>query len=455
MTPKTALHFSRNSERRTGDLTRRGFLKSAGVMAAAGAWPAWHLEEIAAAREAEQPSSANDQPGIALIGCGGMGRVDGRSAARFGRVLALCDVDEVRLNMAQGDWPEAAIYKDFRKLLERDEIEVVICGTVDHWHTLISLAAMKAGKDVYCEKPLTLTIDEGKRLVRAARKTKRILQTGSQQRSEAGFRLACELVRNGRIGKLEHVSVYLPAGRREGPFKPAPIPDGFDWDMWLGQAPCVEHVPERGHVTFRYWWDYSGGTMTDWGAHHNDIALWGMGLDRSGPVAVEGKALVEMIPGGFTASSEYDVRYTYANGVTHSCQTTTADTWFGAVADPEGQRHGVRFEGEDGWIWVTRGILEASAPELISEPLPSNAERLYASEDHMGNFFECVRSRKAPICDAEIGHRSASVCHLGVIAMQLERKLEWDPVKEEFAGDEEANGHVARELREPWSYEAI
>ena len=384
-----------------------------------------------------------------------MGRGDAKNASRFGRIVALCDVDDGRITEAKKQWPDAATFKDFRKLLEHKDMQVVICGTVDHWHTLVSMAAMRAGKDVYCEKPLTLTIDEGKRLVEASRQTKRILQTGSQQRSDKNFRLACELVRNGRIGKLKHVTVFLPAGRREGPFAPSTVPPGFDWDLWLGPTPKIDYVKERTHMTFRYWWEYSGGTMTDWGAHHNDIALWGMGMDRSGPVEIEGKPLVEMIPGGFTASSEYQVNYTYANGVTHSCQSTTADTWSGGIADKNGQRHGVRFQGADGWIWVTRGKIEASNPDFLTEPLPAGAERLYASNDHMGNFFDCVRSRKQPICEAEIGHRSASICHLGVIAIRLGRKLKWDPAKEQFIGDSEAAKHLAREMRKPWTYDAV
>lgn len=195
--------------------------------------------------------------------------------------------------------------------------------------------------------------------------------------------------------------------------------------------------------------------MTDWGAHHNDIALWGMGLDRSGPKSIEGKPLVKMIPGGFNAYSEYDVTYTYENGVVHRCRSTNADTWSGGVQDAGGQRHGVRFEGSDGWIWVTRGKIEASKPELLQEPLGSGAERLYVSNDHMGNFFDCVRSRKEPICETEIGHRSASVCHLGVIALRLGRKLNWDPKKEQFVNDPEANKWLAREMRKPWDYETV
>jgi predicted dehydrogenase len=434
---------------------RRRFLKTAAAMAAASALPDWFLEESRAAAATTKPLSPNDQPAIALVGCGGMGRGDAKNASRFGRVVALCDVDAAHLAEAQKQWPDASAYQDFRNVMERDDIHGVICGTVDHWHTLVSIAAMHAGKDVYCEKPLTLTIDEGKHLVRVAKKTKRILQTGSQQRSDKNFRLACELVRNGRLGKLKHISVFLPAGRREGPFSPSLVPEGFDWNMWLGQTPRVDYVKERTHVTFRYWWDYSGGTMTDWGAHHNDIALWALGLEPSGPVEIEGKSLVEMIPGGFSATSEYDVRYTYANGVTHSCQSTTADTWSGGVANKEGQRNGVKFEGTDGWIWVTRGTIQSSNPDFLAQPLSASAERLYVSNDHMGNFFDCIRSRKPSIAEPEIGHRSASICHLGVIAIRLGRKLKWDPKKEHFIGDKEANSYLAREMRRPWTYSAV
>lgn len=437
----------------TTHTSRRSFLKSAAALTAASTLPQWFLDEAAAA---EPPlASPKDGPKIGLIGCGGMGRGDAKNASRFGPVVAVCDVDDRQLAEAKKQWPDAEGFKDFRKLLEKKNVDVVVCGTVDHWHALVSIAAMKAGKDVYCEKPLTLTIEEGQRIVRAAKDTKRILQTGSQQRSEKNFRLACELVRNGRIGKLKHVSVFLPAGQRKGPFMPTAVPEGFDWDTWLGPTPKVDYVKERTHVTFRYWWEYSGGTMTDWGAHHNDIALWALGLERSGPVEIEGKPLVEMIPGGFSAFSEYSVKYTYANGVTHTCQSTNADTWSGGVVDKQGQRNGVKFEGADGWIWVRRGELTASNPDFLTEPLPSSAQRLYVSNDHMGNFFECVRSRKAPICEPEIGHRSASICHLGVIALRLGRKLKWDPAKEQFLSDSDANKWIAREMRKPWTFDAV
>jgi len=350
------------------------------------------------------------------------------------------------------------VFSDFRKLLARDDVHVIVNGTPDHWHTFINLAAMKAGKDVYSEKPLTLTIDEGRRLVAAVRESKRVLQTGSQQRSDARFRLACELVRNGRIGTLKHVQVVLPAGLHGGPFATAPVPEGLDWNTWQGQAPAHDYVPQRCHLYFRYWLDYSGGTMTDWGAHHHDIALWGADCERTGPVSIEGRALAKPIPEGYDAPSQYEVHYEYANGVKQTTISTLRNRFDGSIAPEQSKdlpEHGVKFEGADGWIFVTRGKIEASRAELLSEPLQQRKVELYASTNHMGNFFDCVRSRKPPICDAEIGHRSVSVCHLGVLAIRLGRKLKWNPEKEEFEGDADANRYVAREQRKPFTYEMV
>lgn len=436
--------------------SRRRFLKSTAALAAAATLPEWFIAECEAApRPRTRALGPNDQPAVALVGCGGMGRADAKSAARFGRIVALCDVDDARLAEARKDWPDASTFTDFRRVMDRDGIHVVICGTVDHWHTLVSLAAMRAGKDVYCEKPLTLTVAEGRLLADEAKKTGRVLQTGSQQRSDRNFRLACELVRNGRVGPVRQVDVWLPAGPRRGPFAPSEPPAGFHWDLWLGPAPFVPYVKERAHGSFRYWWDYSGGTMTDWGAHHNDIALWGLGLDRGGPVAVEGRSLRDMIPGGFDAFAEYEVKFTYANGVTQTTRSTTGDNPSGGAVEREGQRHGVKFTGPEGWIWVTRGEIRASDPELLRAPLPASAVRLQASDDHMGNFFDSVRSRQPPLCDAEIGHRSATVCHLGVIAARLGRPLKWDPARERFVGDREANRWLAREPRRPWTAASV
>jgi len=437
-------------------VSRRSFLKTATAFAASTGLPLWFAEETLDAATPTPKLGPNDKPNVALIGCGGMGRHDAKLASAFANIVAVCDVDAKRAEEASKQFGDAKAYKDFRPLLERDDLHAVINGTPDHWHTLINLAAMKAGKDVYSEKPLTLTIDEGKRLVAAAKKTKRILQTGSQQRSEAKFRLACELVRNGRLGQLRHITVILPSGLRDGPFKTAPVPPELDWNVWQGQTPAVDYVPQRCHLTFRYWYEYSGGTMTDWGAHHNDIALWGLGLERSGPVSVEGKPLIDMIPGGYTTPQQYRVEYTYANGVTHTCMSTMRNRFDGSTA-PDAPRdlpnNGVKFEGSEGWIFVTRGKIEASKPELLSEPLAKKKVSLYASDNHMKNFFDCVRSRQQPICEAEIGHRSVSVCHLGVIAIRLGRKLKWNPKREEFTGDKEANAWLAREQRRPFSYD--
>lgn len=437
-------------------ISRRSFLKAFAISTAATGLPAWFLERDAAAAQARKPLAANDRPGIALVGCGGMGRGDAANASRFGDIIAVCDVDQKHVEEAAKQFTKAGKvpdkYSDLRKLMERDDIHVIINGTPDHWHTLVNMAATKAGKDVYGEKPLTLTIDEGSRLVRAVRKQKNVLQTGTQQRSDPRFRLACELVRSGRLGKLKEVTVWLPAGLREGPFKTAPVPAELNWDFWLGQAPKVDYVPQRCHTMFRYWYDYSGGTMTDWGAHHNDIALWAIGLP--GPEHVEAKALAQPIPGGYTAISDYEVTFTYSNGVVEHVKSTRADNIFGGVEDPEGQRNGIRFEGTEGWIWVNRGGIRANDKAVLETPLPESANRLYKSDDHMGNFFDCVRSRKLPIADVEAGHRSACISHLGAIALRTGLKLQWDPVREKFVGTNarEGNRYVAREMRKPYDY---
>jgi predicted dehydrogenase len=437
-------------------MKRRQFLRGATLAAvAATGLPEWFLENSLAA---EPPAAKDKDISVALIGCGGMGRGNLKDATRFGRVVAVCDVDENHANAASAEHGGAKTFNDFRKLLDQKDIQAVIVATPDHWHTLVNLYACKAGKDIYSQKPLTLTIDEGKRLVKAVKNSKVVFQTGSQQRSDAKFRLACELVQNGRIGKLKNIVVNLPEGLRDGPFSESPVPPGLNWDFWQGQAPAVPYVKQRCHATFRYWWEYSGGTMTDWGAHHNDIALWGLGMDHSGPTSIEAKPRVEMIPGGYTAYSKYEVHYTYANGVTQVTQSTDLNGWDGSVrkkAEAGQFPHGVQFVGSNGWIFVTRGRLDASDPDLISTPLDSSAKRLYVSNDHMKNFFDCIRSRKETVCPAEIGHRSVSVCHLGVIALRSGKKLNWDSQKEQFVGDSDANKWLAREQRKAYSYEMV
>jgi predicted dehydrogenase len=440
-------------------ISRRRFLRRCAITASATGLPLWWLRrELAEAAEtpAVRLPNPNDRPNIALIGCGGMGTGDGQNAMRHGNVVAICDVDRSHLeNVARrytrdGNAPEKVT--DFRKLLDRDDLHVLINSTPDHWHTLINVASAQARKDMYSQKPLTLTLDEGRQVVRAVREHQTVLQTGSQQRSDRRFRLACELVRNGRLGKLHTVRVFVPAGLVGGPFQSSSVPDGLDWDQWLGQAPKVDYVKERCHSTFRWWYEYSGGPMTDWGAHHNDIARWAIGLD--GPVTVEGKALTQPVPNGFNTPSEFEVAFTWANGVRHFVKTTTDDSPFGQILKPEGQRNGIRFEGTDGWLWVNRGDLQASDEAIFRTPLPEDAERFEVSSDHMANFFECVRSRKDPVASVEVGHRSAAICHLAVIAVRLGRKLDWDPATECFVGEAAAEGNALakREMRAPYDY---
>lgn len=441
-------------------ISRRSFLRRCSATAAATGLPLWFVErELALAQEPVKPVTPNDRPGIGLVGCGGQGGGDARNAMAFGDLVAVCDVDQQRVDGAAKnltrDGKVPAKFDDFRKLLEHPDVDVIINGTPDHWHSLINIAAARAKKDIYSEKPLTLTIDEGKQVVKAVRENKVVLQTGTQQRSSERFRMACELVRNGRIGKLKEVNVWLPAGLRGGPFAVQPAPANLNWDYWQGPAKLADYLPERCHVKFRNWYDYSGGTMTDWGAHHMDIGYWAVGLPA--PTAVEGRALTQPVPGGFTAISDYEVKFTYPNGVIFNVRTTPDDNPFGGVIKKDGQRNGIRFEGTDGWIWVNRDEIKATDRELLSKPLPENAERLYVSNDHRGNFFECMRTRKDPICAVEIGHRSASICHLGAIALRTGKALQWDPEKELFTGEHaaEANTYVAREMRKPYDYSFV
>jgi predicted dehydrogenase len=446
-------------------ITRRSFLAKCTVAAAATGLPLWAIQQDAAlaaeaATNAPGLPSPNARPGIALVGCGGQGTGDAGNASGYGDILAVCDVDQTHLDRAaqrftrNGKSPDK--YTDFRKIMERDDVHIIVQGTPDHWHTLVNLAAAKAKKDVYGEKPLTLTIDEGKHIVKAVRDNKIVFQTGTQQRSDRRFRLACELVRNGRLGKLQEVDVWVPGGLRVGPFSTGQVaPATMNFDFWLGQAPQVDYMKERCANTFRWWWDYAGGPVTDWGAHHNDIARWGIGQD--GPISVEGKVITTPIPGGYTTPSEYEATLTWANDIKQVVRTTLDDSPFGQVLKEDGQRNGVKFIGSDGWIWVNRDGISASKPELLSEPLPDNAIHLEVSRNHMGNFMECVTSRKDPVSKVEDGHRSAVIGHLIIIALRSGKKCNWDPAKEVFTGEgaEEANTYLAREMRKPYDYSFV
>ncbi len=429
--------------------SRRRFLRTTAGAAATGLLIPYVF--TADAEAAERPKSKNDRFGIGAIGMRYQGSVITRKAVAYGDVVAVADVDRLIGQQAVKEFG-GELYEDYRKLLQRKDVDVVMIGTPDHWHTKIVIDACRAGKDVYCEKPLTLTIDEGKQLSKVVQETGRVVQVGSWQRSDNNFRLGCELVRAGRIGKLQWVTVVLGKDLQGGPFKVEQPPANLNWDFWQGQTPPVPYIKERCHFTFRWWYEYSGGQMTDWGAHHLDIAQWGIGMDRSGPVEIDAKAHFPSISNGYNVATTYEARYVYANGVTLELF--------------DHGRNGVMFEGSEGHIFVNRGTVSGKPVECLKDqPFPREQYKLYAHDNlarpprtgkldaiinHMGNFFDCVKSRNAPLSNVLSQHRSASVCHLGNISMRLGRKLKWDPEREQFVGDEEANGWLRREQRKPY-----
>ena len=434
--------------------TRRQFLQSAAGLAGAAMAP---YVFTAGAEAADKPTSKNDRFRIAAIGMRYQGSVITRKAAAYGDVVAICDVDRDVAEKAQAEFGgKADLYEDYRKMLQRPDIDVVMIGTPDHWHTAMLLAAVKAGKDVYCEKPLTLTLDEGKLLCKAVRASGRVVQVGTWQRSDWRFRLACEMVRAGRIGKLLRVTATSGRNVAGGPFAVQPVPTHLNWDLWQGQTPAVAYIPERCHYTFRWWYEYSGGQMTDWGAHHLDIAQWGIGSQFSGPVEIDGKATYPKIPNGYNVATRFSANLKYANGV----ELRVLD---------EG-RNGVMFEGDAGRIFVNRETLSGKPVEALrDDPLPREKFQLYGHDNldrppragkldaivnHMGNFFDCVKSRQTPISDIVSQHRSVSVCHVANISMRLGRPLRWDPDRELFIGDQEADAWLSRRQRKPYQIDA-
>lgn len=392
---------------------------------------------------ADKPRDANSRLGIGAIGLRYQGSVITEKAAAHGDIVALADVDREILEKANSDFGgKSALMEDYRDLLARDDVDVVMIGTPDHWHTKMVIDACRAGKDVYCEKPLTLTIDEGKKLREVVKETGRVVQVGSWQRSDIRFRTAVEMVRQGWVGNLERVDIVLGKNKTGGPFETKPVPKTFNWDLWQGQTPDVSYMPERSHYTFRWWYEYSGGQMTDWGAHHIDIGQWGAG---GLPVEIEGTAKMPSVKDGYNVAIDYHVKYKLDNGV----EMTVSD---------EG-RNGVMFTGDKGRIFVNRGTLDGAPTErkLSREDFvlydfdnldrPERAGKLDAIINHMGNFFDCVTSRKLPVSSIESQHRSVSTCHLGNISMRLGRKLTWNAKSETFEGDDEANQHLSREQR--------
>ncbi len=426
------------------DLSRRQFLRhAAGVSMAAVGFP---YIISSSALGANGGVAASERITMGCIGVGGQGTGNMRNflGKKGAQVVAICDVDQRNADKAKGfvdkrySNSDCVIYHDFRELIARNDIDALSLAMPDHWHSIPVIMAARAGKDMYAEKPLARTIHEAKVMRDTVNQYGRIWQTGSWQRSVDNFHHGCELVRNGRIGKVTRVEVGLPTGSpgKNNPIQP--VPEGVDWDFWLGPAPWV---PFRGvmHWDWRWMMDYSGGQLTDWAGHHIDIAHWGLGLDDTGPAEIEGKGEYPK-DGIFDVPTAYRFTCKYANGV----EMVVAND----RQVPKGM--GTVWYGEKGWIHVDRGRQATDPPELWKETIGPDEVKLYRSRDHHQNFLDCVKSRQKTITPIEVACRSISVGLLGEIAMLLGRKVQWDPQKELFVNDDEANRLLSRPMRAPW-----
>lgn len=413
----------KQSARGGNSISRRRFLGAAGAVAAA---------PLFVPRTA---FGANNKINMGVIGIGKQGEFHVRQLRHHPdvKIVAVADVYRQFRELGQGllgGAAECAGYNDFRELLARKDIDAVLIATPDHWHAIPAIEAARAGKDIYCEKPLSLTVHEAREMVKATRRYNRVFQTGSQQRSGAEFRRACELVRNGYIGKLKEIRIAVGGPSVECHLPAEPVPAGMDWDLWLGPAPvrpfnAVLRPPHNDtYPNWRAYRDYSGGGMTDWGAHHFDIAQWALDMDNSGPVQV-------IPPDGKEVKN---LTYIYANGI--------------PMYKMDGP--GVTFVGSEGEIIVNRGRLDTTPASLRTlAPKPGDI-RLYDSKDHHRDWLDCIRTRQRPICDVEVGCRTVTVCHIGNIAFRLGRPLKWDPAAERFINDDMANRMLHRAYREPW-----
>jgi predicted dehydrogenase len=454
--------------------TRRDFLRVSGLAGAAIGFPTIIPSRVLGA---EAPSNKIN---ILQIGCGRIGRsmdMPGILRQNDARLVAVCDVDSLRAKDAKAMVEEhygkrkidltAATYGDYREALQHPDIDAVSISTPDHWHAEPVIAAASAGKDIYVQKPLSMTIEEGRAVSDIVQEKNRLFQIGSQQRSASQFRRACEMVRSGRIGKVHTVKIGLPSDPSGGSTETIPVPANLNYDMWLGCTPQVPYTADRVHsqnadLGKRYgdrpgWLrieDYCLGMITGWGSHHVDIAHWGMDTERTGPVSIEGRAEFPK-SGLWNVHGPYHIEMKYANGVT-------------VVIDHQ-LPNGVRFEGSDGWIFVTRGgervtasdpvdpnavskALAASKPEILDTPLGAGDVHLHESPhgDHHLDWITSIRTRKPAVTTAEIAHRSTSACITGWIAMKLGRKLTWNPETESFTGDETANSMRSRPQRAPY-----
>ncbi|MDG2471009.1 MAG: Gfo/Idh/MocA family oxidoreductase [Pirellulaceae bacterium] len=435
--------------------SRRNFLQSSARLGLSSSLLGIGYQSAASGfpTQPSKPRHKVERLSVGAIGLRYQGSVDTHKASSYGDITAVCDVDKNIRDQAKASFGSTpASMENYQDLISRKDVDVVVIATPDHWHTKIAADAMRAGKDIYVEKPLTLTIQEGKLLRKVAAETGRVVQVGSWQRSDSRFRLAVEMVRQGRIGKLKKVEIVLGKNKTGGPFGLRRVPLGLNWDLWQGQTPDRPFLEQRCHYTFRWWYEYSGGQMTDWGAHHLDIAQWAI---NDLPTEIMATARFPETRNGFNVAVDYHADYQYPNGVTMSVSDTG--------------RNGIMFIGENGRIFVNRGTISGKPVEqLATNPLdrtlfkvysddnldrPERAGKLDAIVNHMGNFFDCVLTRKNPISDLESQHRSVSTCHLGNIAMTLGRKLQWDPLREKFINDTAADQLLSREQRK--GYEVV
>lgn len=426
-------------------VSRRSFLKSSSAAAAAVA-----AAQIVPSRVlgADAPSK---QVAFGFVGVGGMGMSNIERVLKLrdkgARIVAVCDVDRIvaakaakKVDAGQGDTGCAAV-GDFREITRRKDLDAIVVSTPDHWHVLPALDAIRNGKDVFVEKPLTHSIREGQVLVAELRKHGRVGQTGTMQRSDASFRYVAGIIAKGHLGKIDHIDILIPANNKYvgATWTPEPVPEGLDYDFWIGPAPWAPYTSQRTHYQFRYIMDYAGGQTTNWGAHYIDIAQWALGMDESGPVGVEGFGEFPS-SGLFTAPTRVDFTATYAGGVRLRVRTRTDGVYDGNV----------KFFGSKGWIDVSRSKLKASDEALLK--IDGGAGKGGDSGNaHMANFLDCIRSRAKPVADLAIGHRTTTVCNLGNIAMLLRRPLKWNPAREAFEGDLQAARMMSRAYRGPWA----
>jgi myo-inositol 2-dehydrogenase / D-chiro-inositol 1-dehydrogenase len=455
--------------------SRREFLKYSAAAGAAAVVPYVWTSSSALAQD------KNSKLTMASIGVGGSRGAYSRgtdiamNASKHAMMIAACDVDDVHAAEFNAKFgKKLALYRDYRKLFDKEKPDVVTIGTPDHWHVAIAIHALRAGCDVYCEKPLTLTIEEGFRIRDAVKETGRVFQVGTQQRSEFGllFLEAVALVRSGRLGKNVSAHIAVGGGPTGGPFNEIPSPADLDWDMWMGPTNAVGYSPER-RKEFRWFYDYSGGKMTDWGAHHIDIAQWALGHDSSGPVKVSGTgkftplvperfdwaayfAGKAPLPNGYETATEFHIKLEYADG-----SLITVNNFYDAEDGHTKFENGILFVGDKGRIYVNRERLTGKPVEEMTDTdkisLYQSMIPLYKGKwpgDHMANFFQCVADRKDPISDVYTHHRTMTTCHLCNIALMLGRDLHWDPDKEQFVGDEQASALISRPRREAYSWTA-